>query len=243
MLVVDEAQHLRNDVLEDLRLLTSYAMDPERRPCLLLVGLTELRRRLMMAVHESLTQRIVVRYHLSGLTREELPAYLSHRLQLAGCSLPLFEPAVIEALFEATQGLPRNSSICSTNSSPASNTTTPHRSTATTSGSEKSATADSIDKRNPQRLTILHSESRRAMPERPRPCRLYHFAPPSSIATPAGSMRETTHLASRNSVRDRRSNKQRDNKRAGAASPAPAALDRHAWQQHCRALFQTPIAA
>ena len=107
MLVVDEAQHLRNDVLENLRLLTSYAMDPERRPCLLLVGLTELRRRLMMAVHESLTQRIVVRYHLSGLTREELPAYLSHRLQLAGCSLPLFEPAVIEALFEATQGLPR----------------------------------------------------------------------------------------------------------------------------------------
>ena len=56
-------------------------------------GFTELRRRLTMAVHESLTQRIVVRYHLSGLTREELPAYLTHRLQLAGCTLPLFEPA------------------------------------------------------------------------------------------------------------------------------------------------------
>jgi hypothetical protein len=44
---------------------------------------------------------------LGGLTREEVPAYLSHRLQLAGCSLPLFEPAAIEALFQATQGLPR----------------------------------------------------------------------------------------------------------------------------------------
>ena len=107
VLVVDEAQHLRNDVLEDLRLLTNYAMDAERRLCLLLVGLTELRRRLTMAVHESLAQRIVVRYHLGGLTREELPAYLTHRLQLAGCSLPLFEPAAIEALFQATQGLPR----------------------------------------------------------------------------------------------------------------------------------------
>jgi type II secretory pathway predicted ATPase ExeA len=107
LLVVDEAQHLRNDVLEDLRLLTNYAMDAERRLCLLLVGLPELRRRLSMAVHESLTQRIVVRYHLSGLTREELPAYLSHRLQLAGCTLPLFEPPAIEALFHATQGLPR----------------------------------------------------------------------------------------------------------------------------------------
>jgi hypothetical protein len=107
VLVVDEAQHLRNDVLEDLRLLTNYAMDAERRLCLLLVGLPELRRRLSMAVHESLTQRIVVRYHLGGLTREELPAYLCHRLQLAGCSLPLFEPPAVEALYHATQGLPR----------------------------------------------------------------------------------------------------------------------------------------
>jgi len=107
VLVVDEAQHLRNDVLEDLRLLTNYAMDAERRLCMLLVGLPELRRRLAMAVHESLAQRIVVRYHLSGLTRDELPGYLTHRLQLAGCTLPLFEPAAIEALFHATQGMPR----------------------------------------------------------------------------------------------------------------------------------------
>ncbi len=107
VLVVDEAHHLRNEVLEDLRLLTNYAMDTERRLCLLLVGLTELRRRLAMAVHESLEQRIVVRYHLSGLARDELPAYLIHRLQLAGCMLPLFEPAAIEALFQASQGLPR----------------------------------------------------------------------------------------------------------------------------------------
>jgi type II secretory pathway predicted ATPase ExeA len=107
ILVVDEAQHLRNEVLEDLRLLTNFAMDAERRLCVVLVGLTELRRRLTMAVHESLTQRIVVRYHLAGLTRDELPAYLAHRLQLAGCTLPVFEPAAVEALFQATQGLPR----------------------------------------------------------------------------------------------------------------------------------------
>jgi len=107
VLIVDEAHHLRNEVLEDLRLLTNYAMDSENRLCLLLVGLTELRRRLSMAVHESLAQRIVVRYHLSGLEREELPDYLTHRLRLAGCELPLFEPPAIEALFQATQGMPR----------------------------------------------------------------------------------------------------------------------------------------
>lgn len=107
VLVIDEAQHLRNDVLEDLRLLTNYAMDSESRLCLLLVGLTELRRRLSMAVHESLAQRIVVRYHLGGLARDELPEYLEHRLRLAGTSLPLFEPAAVHALHQATHGLPR----------------------------------------------------------------------------------------------------------------------------------------
>ncbi len=107
VLVVDEAQHLRNEVLEDLRLLTNYAMDAERRLTLVFVGTTELRRRLSLAVHESLYQRIVVRYHLAGLAREELPAYLKHRLQGAGTALPLFETTAIEALFDATCGLPR----------------------------------------------------------------------------------------------------------------------------------------
>ena len=107
VLVVDEAHHLRNDVLEDLRLLTNFAMDSENRMCLILVGLTELRRRLSMAVHESLSQRLVVRHHLTGLDRDEIEAYLTHRLRLAGCELPLFEDAAVEALFQGTRGLPR----------------------------------------------------------------------------------------------------------------------------------------
>jgi type II secretory pathway predicted ATPase ExeA len=107
VLVVDEAQHLRSDVLEDLRLLTNYEMDSQSRLCLLLVGQAELRRRLSMAVHEPLNQRIVVRHHLAGLSREELPAYLGHLLRLAGTELPLFEPPAIEAIFQATSGLPR----------------------------------------------------------------------------------------------------------------------------------------
>ena len=107
VLVIDEAQHLRNDVLEDLRLLCNYEMDSENRLCLLLVGLTELRRRLAMAVHESLSQRLVVRHHLRGLDRSELDAYLTHRLHLAGCEHPLFEPPAVEALFHSARGLPR----------------------------------------------------------------------------------------------------------------------------------------
>ena len=107
VLVVDEAQHLRSEVLEDLRLLTNYEMDSQNRLCLVLVGQAELRRRLSLAAHEALSQRIVVRHHLGGLTREELPRYLAHLLRLAGTELPLFEPAAVEAIFQASSGMPR----------------------------------------------------------------------------------------------------------------------------------------
>jgi len=107
ILIMDEAHNLRPDVLEDLRLLTNYQMDAENRLCLILIGQAELRRRLGMAVYEALCQRIVVRYHVAGLSREELPTYLAHLLRLAGTELPLFEPAAVEAIFQATQGLPR----------------------------------------------------------------------------------------------------------------------------------------
>jgi type II secretory pathway predicted ATPase ExeA len=107
VLIVDEAHHLRSDVLEDLRLLTNYAMDSDNRLCLILVGHPELRRRLGMAVHEALAQRVVVRAHVAGVTREELAPYLRHLLRLAGTELELFEPAAQEAIFQASSGLPR----------------------------------------------------------------------------------------------------------------------------------------
>ena len=107
VLVIDEAHHLRSEVLEELRLLTNFQMDSENRLCLLLVGQTELRRRLSMAVHEALSQRIVVRHHLVGLTREELEGYLVHLLRLAGAEVPLFAPSALEAIHQATSGLPR----------------------------------------------------------------------------------------------------------------------------------------
>jgi type II secretory pathway predicted ATPase ExeA len=107
VLIIDEAHHLRSDILEDLRLLTNYQMDSENRLCLLLVGQAELRRRLSLAVHEALNQRIVVRHHLPGLEHDELDPYLEHLLRIAGTEAPLFEPDAREAIFQATSGLPR----------------------------------------------------------------------------------------------------------------------------------------
>src|SRR6266516_4577714 len=78
VLVVDEAHHLRPDVLEDLRLLTNYQMDAENRLCFLLLDQPESMRRLTMAVHEALGQRIVIRHHMTALTRDEVTGYLGH---------------------------------------------------------------------------------------------------------------------------------------------------------------------
>lgn len=111
VLILDDAQGLRSDVLEEMRLLTNYAMDSQNRLCLLFCGQTELRRRLGMAVHEPLAQRIVVRYHLGPLVGAEVGEYLTHLLRRAGTELPLFEPAAVEAIAQAMQGLPRRVSL------------------------------------------------------------------------------------------------------------------------------------
>jgi general secretion pathway protein A len=107
VLVVDEAHHLRTELLEDLRLLTNYAMDSENRLTVVLVGHPELRRRMGMAALDALAQRIVVRANVRGIARDEMAAYLAHRLRLAGSELPLFEPPTVEAIFQASSGLPR----------------------------------------------------------------------------------------------------------------------------------------
>ena len=107
LLIFDEAHHLSNDSLAELRLLTNFHMDSENRLCLLLVGLTELRRRLSMAVHESLHQRIIVRSHLGGLSGNEIEAYIDHRMKLAGADMPIFEAAAMQAIVLACNGMPR----------------------------------------------------------------------------------------------------------------------------------------
>jgi type II secretory pathway predicted ATPase ExeA len=107
VLIIDEAHHLRTDLLEDMRLLTNYAMDSENRLTVVLVGHPELRRRMGMAALDALAQRIVVRANVRGIARDEMGAYLAHRLRLAGSELPLFEPPTVEAIFQASSGLPR----------------------------------------------------------------------------------------------------------------------------------------
>ncbi len=104
VLVIDEAQLLRNDVLDDLRLLTNYRMDSLNLVTVLLIGQTEFRRKLAFVAHEAFAQRLAVRFHLDGIKRSEVPAFLAHQLKRAGVHHALFTEAASNALFEATSG-------------------------------------------------------------------------------------------------------------------------------------------
>jgi len=107
ILICDEAQLLPHPALEQLPLLLNFDMDSSRYLTLLLIGQPLLRRTLSLQMHEALRQRIGVHYHLEGLTREELDAYLTHQLKAAGVSQPLFDDTARQGLYQATKGIPR----------------------------------------------------------------------------------------------------------------------------------------
>lgn len=107
VLICDEAHLLCHAALEQLPLLLNFNMDSSRYLSLLLVGQPLLRRTLSLQLHEALRQRIAVHYHLEGLSREELDAYLAHQLKAAGISQPLFDDTATQALYQATKGILR----------------------------------------------------------------------------------------------------------------------------------------
>jgi general secretion pathway protein A len=107
ILIIDEAQLLPPPALEQLPLLLNFDMDSSRYLTLLLIGQPLLRRTLSLQMHEALRQRVSVHYHLEGLTREELDAYLAQQLKAAGLAQPLFDDTARQALYQATKGVLR----------------------------------------------------------------------------------------------------------------------------------------
>jgi type II secretory pathway predicted ATPase ExeA len=107
ILICDEAHLLPHPALEQLPLLLNFDMDSSRYLTLLLVGQPLLRRTLSLQMHEALRQRISTQYHLEGLTRDELDAYLTQQLKAAGVSQPLFDETARQGMYQATKGIPR----------------------------------------------------------------------------------------------------------------------------------------
>ena len=107
ILICDEAQLLRHPALEQLPLLLNFDMDSSHYLSLLLVGQPLLRRTLSLQMHEPLRQRIAVQYHMEGLSREELDAYLAQQFKCAGVAQPLLDETACQALYQASKGILR----------------------------------------------------------------------------------------------------------------------------------------
>lgn len=107
LIIVDEAQNLRPDVLALFPLLANFDWDAQSRLAVLLAGQSGLRQILRLSHLEALAQRITIRFALRGFDRDTTRRYLEHRLKIAGLDRPLFTAPANEALFDASQGVMR----------------------------------------------------------------------------------------------------------------------------------------
>lgn len=107
LLVIDEAQHLAADVLEQLRLLTNLETDSRKLLKVLLVGQPELQQHLQTTQLRQLAQRITGRYHLLPLNIQETGKYIAFRLETAGGGQMLFSNRSVKLIAQYTHGIPR----------------------------------------------------------------------------------------------------------------------------------------
>jgi len=107
MLIIDEAQNLAVDVLEQLRLLTNLETNQRKLLQIILLGQPELLTLLDRQELRQLSQRVTARFHLSALNRKEVSAYIAHRLSVAGGHRVLFPESSINLVFKISQGIPR----------------------------------------------------------------------------------------------------------------------------------------
>ena len=108
VLIIDEAQNLAAEVLEQLRLLTNLETRERKLLQVILIGQPELRQMLERPELEQLAQRVIARYHLDALTPAETEQYIRHRMDVAGLERPFpFEPRAIRRIHELARGVPR----------------------------------------------------------------------------------------------------------------------------------------
>ncbi len=107
VLVVDEAQNLAPEVLEQVRLLTNLETETQKLLQIILIGQPELRELLDRTELRQLAQRITGRYHLDPLSREETAAYVRHRLRVAGATREVFSNYALREIARLSGGVPR----------------------------------------------------------------------------------------------------------------------------------------
>ena len=107
IIIVDEAQNLSAEVLEQVRLLTNLETTTQKLLQIILIGQPELRELLDRNDLRQLAQRITGRYHLNPLSKAETVKYIGHRLRVAGGSADIFTPAALAETYRVSAGVPR----------------------------------------------------------------------------------------------------------------------------------------
>ena len=108
LLIIDEAQMLSAEVLEQLRLLTNLETSERKLLQIILIGQPELRSMLARPDLEQLAQRVIARYHLGALTQTETEAYIRHRLSVAGMKAAMpFDAKAMQRIHVLARGVPR----------------------------------------------------------------------------------------------------------------------------------------
>ncbi len=108
VLIIDEAQNLSADVLEQLRLLTNLETSERKLLQIILIGQPELRAMVAKPSMEQLAQRVIARFHLGALSPQETQQYIAHRLAVAGLTGPLpFDRGALRRVHALSHGVPR----------------------------------------------------------------------------------------------------------------------------------------
>lgn len=111
LLLVDEAQRLNHNLLEEIRLLSNIEMENRKLINIFFVGQTEFNHILMEPRNRAVRQRIAVRYQVEPLNQEETSQYILHRLKVAGCTHKIFAASAMKEIFAFTGGNPRLTNI------------------------------------------------------------------------------------------------------------------------------------
>ena len=107
VIILDEAQYLKSDILNDLKMILNFDIDSKNYAVLILMGQPVLNDILSRNSHEALKQRIVVNYTFVGIDAREVNDYLKNRLRLAGMNENMFEDGAIKAISSICNGSTR----------------------------------------------------------------------------------------------------------------------------------------
>ena len=107
VIIVDEAQNMDPEVLEELRVFSNINADKYQVLQIVIVGQPELREVLQRQELRQFAQRVIVDYHIDKLNQDEVTKYIHHRIKVAGGKLDIFSDCAIESIFRYSGGVPR----------------------------------------------------------------------------------------------------------------------------------------